>query len=286
MAVMELLNASVPRLEPGRVKVRAARRGELLEGDGLLSWFVSQDGSISLVHNFTPTTLRDDTLVGALSSLVDIGALAGQAEFEAAAVEIIQTSGPTASQGWKAFYDNTLRSLSDGTAAFAPIHRRARSLVEGESVLEVGSCFGFLAIQFARDGRAVSACDVSPGAISLLDDASRRYGLSVNCEVADATALPYPSASVDTVTLIHLLEHLESAEVLAAVSEALRVARRTVVIAVPLEETPSEHFGHRQRVTMETLHSWADQVAHAGAEVFADHGGWLVLRPVSEPVQS
>ncbi len=89
---------------------------------------------------------------------------------------------------------------------------------------------------------------------------------------------------MDTVSLIHLLEHLDAHGVEAALSEALRVARRRVVVAVPFEEEPSPpHFGHRLRLTEKELHSLANSVAHSGAEVFVDHGGWLVLTPPSDP---
>lgn len=274
-----VLDRPLPTPAAGRVFVRAARAGELLDGGGPLWWYVREDGGLCLVHRFTAADISDDALVAALSLLVDIGALAGQDEFEAAAVQIILSSAPTAVEAWDAFYDNTLRGLTDGTSAFAPIHRRARSLVTGGSVLEVGSCFGFLAIQLARDGRTVSACDLSGGAVSLLHHESRRYGLPISSRVADATALSYDDSSFDTVTLIHLLEHLEADQAVAAIREALRVARRAVVIAVPFEETPSEHFGHQQNLATATLRQWAEEVPHAGAQVFEDHGGWLLLQP-------
>lgn len=274
-----VLDRPLPTPAAGRVFVRAARAGELLDGGGPLWWHVREDGGLCLVHRFTAADISDDALVAALSLLVDIGALAGQDEFEAAAVQIILSSAPTPIEAWDAFYTNTLRSLTDGTAAFAPIHLRARSLVAGGSVLEVGSCFGFLAIQLARDGRTVSACDLSRSAIALLRRQSSRCGLRISTRCTDATALSYDDSSFDTVTLIHLLEHLESEQALLAIREALRVARRMVVIAVPFEETPSAHFGHRQSLTSATLHRWARQVPHAGARVFEDHGGWLLLTP-------
>ena len=146
-------------------------------------------------------------------------------------------------------------------------------------MLEVGSCFGFFALACAMDGFDVSACDISPGAVSLLSCASRRLALPVHSAVGNATVLPYDDDSVDTVSLIHLLEHLDAPGVEAALSEALRVARRRVIVAVPFEEEPSPHFGHRLRLTETDLHIWAGSVAHSGAHVFVDHGGWLILTP-------
>lgn len=274
-----VLDRSLSAPAVGGVIVRSVRDGELLDGDGPLWWNVRADGVLKLIHRFTATDICDDALVAALSPLVDIGALSGHDDFECAAVQIILGSAPSAVEAWNAFYDNTLRGLEDGSSPFAPIHRQARSLVSGDSVLEVGSCFGFLAIQLARDGRAVSACDLSQGAVALLEYESRRYRLPISSRAADATALPYRDSSFDTVTLIHLLEHLEPEQALQAIREAMRVARHAVIIAVPFEEEPSEHFGHKQKLTAATLREWARQVPHAGARGFDHHGGWLLLKP-------
>ncbi|WLP91278.1 mycofactocin oligosaccharide methyltransferase MftM [Gordonia sp. NB41Y] len=262
-----------------RIRVRAARPGERLGGTGPLAWHVGQDDGVELVHRFTTADICDDVLVGALTSLIDIGVLSGRDDFETVAVRIVETCAGTVDRAWSAFYDNTLRSLEHGGSAFAPIHRRARALIEGRSVLEVGSCFGFLALQLAHEGKEVSACDVDPGAVAMLRRAAARRRVHVRADVGDATDLGYSDDSVDTVTLVHLLEHLTADQALTAIEEALRVARRRVIVAVPFEEQPSEHFGHVQALTADDLRSWAGRVRHGGARVFVDHGGWLVLRP-------
>lgn len=237
--------------------------------------------TIELEHTFTPETISDDTIVSALGELIGIGSLHGQSEFEAAAVGIIESSHASPAHAWEAFYSNSLHSLSDGTAAFAPIHRQARSLVRGQRVLEVGACFGFLALQLANEGYKVTACDITPGAVTLLANAARRRSLAVDSVVADATELGFADDSFDTVTLIHLLEHLTEAQARTAINEALRVATRRVVIAVPYEAHPSEHFGHVRSLTRSVLQSWTETAMHAGAHIFDFHGGWLVLKPRS-----
>lgn len=95
---------------------------------------------MDLVHRFTMAAdLRDDALVNSLMPLVHIGVRHGREDFETALVDIVETSAPTAGVSWNTFYDNTLRPLDVGSSPFAPIHRWARSLIEGRSVLEVGS---------------------------------------------------------------------------------------------------------------------------------------------------
>ena len=234
---------------------------------------------VLITHDLTTATISDDTIVGALVELVEAGAIAGQWEFEEAAVGIVRSSADSEDAAWAAFYTNSVAELRDGSAAFSPIHQRARDLVRGRSVLEVGCCFGFLALQCAQDGYDVHACDISPGAIELLNFAATQLNVDLTATVGDATRLAYPDDAVDTVTLIHLLEHLDYPAIVQAISEALRVARQRVVIAIPYEEHPSEHFGHLSTLLADDLREWANAVDHAGSEVFDDHGGWLVLTP-------
>lgn len=236
-------------------------------------------GGVEIAHPFTASTIADSVMVASLSELVELGVLHGQDQFEDAAVQMIRSSATDDEAAWRAYYSNSVDELATGGSPFSPVHLRARSLIVGDEVLEVGCCFGFFALACARDGHTVHACDISAGAIDLLSRASAGLGLGVQAVTADARALPYPDNHVDTVTLIHLLEHLDDEDTTTAVNEALRVARQRVVIAVPFEEVPTEHFGHLLRLTEDDLRLWAGQVDHAGADIFTDHGGWLVLTP-------
>jgi len=233
------------------------------------------DGRVQ--HGLTLDELSDASVVAGLESLVSAGLLRGREAFEAAAVQVITDCADSPQRAWQAFYRNSVAQLRDGSSPFAPVHRRARSLLAGESVLEVGCCFGFLALQCAQDGMAVSALDLCTGALDLLATAAEDFAVPLSTVYGDARALPCASESVDTVTLIHLLEHLDESEVPLALAEALRVARRRVVVAVPFEEQPSPHFGHLQRLTVDDLQRWAAPWTHCYAEIFTDHGGWLVL---------
>ncbi|MCZ4552979.1 mycofactocin oligosaccharide methyltransferase MftM [Gordonia rubripertincta] len=246
--------------------------------NSLLAWARDENGALDIRHALTTDTISDALMIDELVQLVNTGVLCGQEQFEAAAIGLILTCGDSPESCWQAFYRNSLAELESSRSPFAPIHRRALSLLQGSSVLEVGSCFGFFALRAAAAGFDVSACDISSGAVTLLGKAAGRMGLTVQTQVGNAVELPYPTDCTDTVTLIHLLEHLPD-QVDVAINEALRVARRRVVIAVPFEEVPSPHFGHHQRLTSETLVTWAARADHRGARIFTDHGGWLVLQP-------
>lgn len=245
---------------------------------GLLTWARDEKGVLDIRHALTTETISDALMIDELVHLVHSGVLSGQEQFEEAAIGLILTCGDRPDTCWQAFYRNSLAELDSGRSPFAPIHHRALSLLQGKSVLEVGSCFGFFALRAAAAGFDVSACDISAGAVDLLGTAANRMNLPVRARVGNAVDLPYPSDSADTVTLIHLLEHLPD-HVDLAIGEAMRVARRRVIIAVPFEDVPSPHFGHHQRLTSETLVAWAAHADHRGARIFTDHGGWLVLQP-------
>ncbi|GED97463.1 mycofactocin oligosaccharide methyltransferase MftM [Gordonia crocea] len=235
------------------------------------------DGSVVVSHPLDLATVSDDQVVGALSRFAQDGLLIGQDEFEQAAIAVITSLSPDHRACWRAFYANSVAQLRDGRAAFSPVHRRARSLLRGQSVLEVGCCFGLFALQCAQDGYDVTACDICPGALDLLGGAAADFGLPVTARIGNALSLPFAPGSFDTVTLIHLLEHLDGPAVGAAIGEALRVASRRVVIAVPFEEHPNAHFGHRQRLTEGDLREWARDWPAYPSQTIVDHGGWLVL---------
>ncbi|ALG86694.1 methyltransferase type 11 [Gordonia phthalatica] len=244
---------------------------------GRLRWRRSGD-TVELVHSYSPADISDSVVVSELSALVEQGVIAGRDDFEAAAVSLITSVGPDPRASWRAFYANSVAELRFGSVPFSPIHRRARSLIDGDSVLEVGCCFGFFALQCAGAGLRVTATDICAGALELLDDASTELRLPVATRVGDVRALPFADDSFDTVTLLHLLEHLEPCDVHTAIAESCRVARRRVVIAVPYEEKASPHFGHLRTVCEDDLRDWASAVA-GPSRIFADHGGWLVIDP-------
>lgn len=232
---------------------------------------------MTLASPLTPEKLSDSSVVAELSRLVADGAIAGREQFEAAFVDLVIAAGPDRTSAWRNFYANSVRELRAGTAEFSPIHRRARSLLTGHSVLEVGCCFGLFALQCAQDGYAVTATDICPGALDHLDDASTHLGLPVDTAIGDVRRLPFPSRSFDTVTLLHLLEHLDRDDIEDAISEACRVARARVVIAVPFEDEISPHFGHLELLREADLERWAMYAGGHRTQIFTDHGGWLVI---------
>jgi hypothetical protein len=232
--------------------------------------FTPVDRRVHLAH-VVPATAVDDDLAGLLhEELFGPGWLRGTDLSERVFTGVVRTSAEDALQSWDLFYRNTMRRLEDPGArapcgdhgsidGYAPVHDHALDLLGAGSVLELGCCFGFLALRIARSGRATTASDVSAGTVQLLTAIAPRLGVDLATETADAARYPAADGCADTV-----------------LAEALRLARTRVVVAVPLEEEADETYGHVRTVTLDDLHRWGRGTGCA-YEVHELHGGWLVV---------
>lgn len=242
-------------------------------------------GRLLIDHHLGTESVSDD-LTGLLSEeLFDAGWLRGPELFEELFVGVVLTCAEDPLDAWSAFYRNTIARLDEtvtrpggegSIAAYAPVHAQIAALVRGTRVLELGCCFGFQALRLARDGYRVTASDLSPATIKLLDDMSRRLGIPLRTLVADAARVSLRDDVADTVLAIHLLEHVEEELTLSILREACRLARRRVVVAVPFEDVPSEEYGHLRALTLDDLRSWGRATGWAW-HAYEHHGGWLVL---------
>lgn len=251
---------------------------------------VHRTGGRLLVLHRTRADELDDDLAGRLATeLGRPGLVESAADFERVFTGIVRSTVNDPITAWSTFYANTLATLrapdtapdpsappESSLAAFAPVHERAVAEIAGRSVLDLGSCFGFLPLRLATEGFAVTASDHTAGTMTLLAAVARHRGESVRTVVGDARAVPLAARSVDTVTAVHLLEHLPAGDTATVLGEAMRVACRRVVVAVPYEETPEPVYGHVRCFDHDVL-------ARLGAasgwchRVDDHHGGWLVL---------
>jgi predicted SAM-dependent methyltransferase len=89
----------------------------------------------------------------------------------------------------------------------------------------------------------------------------------------------------DTVYLVHVLEHLDEDGGWDMIRDALRLARRRLVIAVPFEAVAVAQYGHVRTFDLPTLTALADRIETVGhrrsagirTRVDEHHGGWLVV---------
>jgi SAM-dependent methyltransferase len=246
-------------------------------------------GRVSLAHMVQASAVDDD-LAGLLrDELFGPGWLRGTDLFERVLTGVVRTSAEDPLDSWELFYRNTLARLDDpvrspprgngghgSIAGYAPVHAHALGLLAPGPVLELGCCFGFLALRVARTGRPTIASDVSRGTVALLEAMASRLDVPLVTVAADAARFPGPDGLADTVLAIHLLEHLEPAHGVQVVAEAVRLARRRVVVAVPLEEEADETYGHVRTVSLDDLDRWGRRTGLA-YDVHEFHDGWLVV---------
>ncbi|OZE92086.1 mycofactocin oligosaccharide methyltransferase MftM [Rhodococcoides fascians] len=198
-----------------------------------------------------------------------------QREFELVMVGLVLTTVSDPVQAWTTYYRNSLDDLLSGAADFAPVHARAEALVTG-SVLDLGSCFGFFPLRLALDGVDVTATDLSAGTMNLLRTVAPHLGATLDVLTCDASGIPVPPNSADTVTALHLLEHVDEELGAGIIDEAIRIARRRVVIAVPYESEATACHGHVRTFDDAAL----DRIGLGSSlpyQVDEFHGGWLVL---------
>jgi SAM-dependent methyltransferase len=264
---------------------------------------VTSGSHVQVEHVIAPDEVDDD-LAGLLATeLFGPGWLRGPELFERIFTGVVLTSAADPLAGWELFYRNTLRRLDellapgrvspagDGVHAtladYAPVYGHVEALLARRdptappvSVLEVGCCFGFLSLRLAAAGWPTVASDINPGSVALLARVAERLGVPLGTVAADAARVPYAPGCADVVLAVHLLEHLEPEHGDRVLAEALRLAARRVVVAVPLEDEADETWGHVRTVSLADLEAWG--VASGWAfDVHEHHGGWLVLdRPL------
>ena len=123
--------------------------------------------------------------------------------------------------------------------------------VQPSSLLDVGSGRGAFLFPFLRafPGVPVTAVDLLPHRVEMLDAMARG---GVSCLTAlrqDICTWDAPEGSFDVVTLLEVLEHIPQVE--RAVSSAVRLARRYVVVTVPSK--PDNNPEHIHLLTKEKL---------------------------------
>ncbi len=236
---------------------------------------------LTVDHDLRPEELCDELAVLLAEQLVDIGALRGQSEFELVFTGVVRSTVDGAVPSWLRFYRNSIERLEGGRTAFAPIHAWAATQMQGRRLIDLGSCFGFFPLRMARQGIDVLATDLSEPAMHLLTQMSSALRRPLNTLACDAADVPLPDRCADTVTALHLIEHLPSDTVEAVLDEAVRLAQRRVVVAVPFEDEARECYGHIRRFDLVGLQRIADGLTRRhrsiSARTYEFHGGWLIV---------
>jgi SAM-dependent methyltransferase len=247
------------------------------------------DRRLEVSHWLKPEQLDAD-LGGLLDDeLFAPGWLNGASVFKRVFIGVARSTGNDPLQSWITFYDNTSTRIHEHwqlpqrdprhswIAERAVMWRRALQLVPAGEVLDLGSCLGFLPLLLAEHARnTVTAADISSGAMRLLAAVAARRKTPLRTLVCDAASVPLPDDAVDTVTVIHLLEQLDDKEGNDILREAVRLARRRVVVAVGFDEEAATACGHVRSFSRDKL---TEMGLHTGKRFDAEefHGSWLVV---------
>jgi len=246
---------------------------------------------IEVTHWLSPDQLDNDVAGLLADELFAPGWLSGVEIFERVFTGLVRSCVDDPLLAWCTFYGNTLARVRQCWQArpaaagrehttiseLAPVYAHALQLIPAGQVLDLGSCFGFLPLLLAeRPANTVTASDLSGGTMGLLSAVAAARGLQVNTLVCDAARIPVPDGWADTVSIIHLLEHVSPDHGRAVIGEALRVARHQVVVAVPVEDEPTAAYGHIRTLDLRQLGVLGDRAGHR-CSVHEHHGGWLVL---------
>ncbi len=264
-------------------------------------------GQVILLHAFRPEEAHADLISFIESELLPSGLISSAREFGAILFAVLASMYPAPRDQhaiWLHFCRTSLEALRDRIAhpaervprvshveAFAAIYRRLFDLVTGDSFLDVGCSFGFFPVLVAERHQAmrVVACDISADAITLsraLAEATQAH--QVEFHQRDVLSEAFSQlGQFDTVTAIHLLEHLKEEDLPIALHQLLQVTRKRLLLAVPFEEHPKAVYGHVQVFSLEKLHHWGkwclELIGHGRYWCEEVMGGLLILERGSLP---
>lgn len=236
----------------------------------------AQDRTI-LMHMLNQAQVDADLICIVENELSPAGMLSSARDYSAVLFAVMASTFPAPrnqSLIWRHFCLNTLTRMreliyhqfQEGPCSvshivpFATIYQRIMALFVGKSLLDVGSSFGFLPVLMAEYAPHITIVgyDNNPDAIKCSTDlAAITHVGCTNFLLQDALSEDFPIAErFDTVTAVHLLEHVTEQELPVALTHLLRVTNKRLLIAVPYEQTAQALYGHQQVFTPEKLDWW------------------------------
>jgi hypothetical protein len=235
----------------------------------------SETDRIFLLHRLGQDEIDADVLRWLNEEISPLGVIASARDYGALLFALLASLFPPPRNQqaiWRHFCLTTLSRLRElmtfsspletdsQIAAFAAIYRRVEELTVGQSVFDVGSGFGFLPVLLAErwPQARIVGCDHNPDVIAIASDLACVSGVSrVTFQLADVLAADFAKLGpFETVTALHVLEHLREEELPIALRNLLAVTTHRLLIAVPYEEVVQPLYGHHQAFTPDTLRQW------------------------------
>lgn len=262
-----------------------------------------------IVHSFSPAQIDNNLGYYVANELLPLLTVTGgrpapartpdsfaydeQAVFEQCVGAIVRSIDGNERRAWHRFYANSLGALERAMARpsghhdfiepFGAIYRQTMSLLRGRTLLDAGTCFGFLPLLLARRQaenalEQIVGCDLDSALMSFASAYATREGHGAARFVqADLLAPEFARVGqFDTVTCIHVLEHFDYEQTMLALENLWRVTRRRLIVAVPIEAVPDARFGHRQVFDKTRLLALGRELG-GRHQYLEEQGGWLVL---------
>ncbi|HEX9132693.1 MAG TPA: class I SAM-dependent methyltransferase [Ktedonobacteraceae bacterium] len=257
-------------------KARLAGLGFLLEEtEHFLLARPAKTDRVILVHRFQSSEV-DNNLVDYLMQELP-GLMTSEQAFGHAMIGIVHSIKPhDPVDAWGIFTLNTLQRLREHMDEHtlqnptSTIYRRLFELKVGASLLDVGCACAFWPVLVAeRDLHDQSSI---VGVDSRLDAIHLSQHMAVLTQHQELTFAQLDLLSpqfvdevgtFDTVTAIHLLEHLPEAQLALAFQHLLQVTRHRLMVAVPYEAEATRAYGHENVFTREILEHWGQWCVEA-----------------------
>ncbi|MGB8348597.1 MAG: class I SAM-dependent methyltransferase [Ktedonobacteraceae bacterium] len=228
-----------------------------------------------LAHRFQPQEIDNNLVDYLMQELASI--LTTDQAFGNVMIGIVNSLLPYDwAKAWDIFSMNTLNRLREQMAqpdratdqqttigASAAVYSRLLTLKTGKSLLDVGCACAFWLVLAAErpflSERRLVGVDNRRDAINLSKNLARASNMPdlafLQLDLLDPQ-FGEQLGTFDTVTAIHILEHLPEVYLHQAFEHLLQVTQRRLIVAVPYETQPTLAYGHLQVFTREKLERW------------------------------
>ncbi len=263
----------------------------------------SKAPSTILVHWFAPEEITADIAHYFVQELKPFGIITHSDQLGELFTGVVSGSlfPGDVRRAWNYFGANTLQRLQVflssaippaipdyGTlGAAATLYQRVAEMCVGDRLLDAGCKGGFLSLLLAERRPFVATAvgvDIDADAFTLGRQLAEEHGLTnVRYIQADLRAKDFPAiGQFDTVTILHVLEHLTEEDMYLVLTNLLIVMQHRLIIAVPYEDDTEVAYGHLQTFSNKKLNvvgEWCLQHMQGQGRIWCEDilGGLLLV---------